>query len=504
MTDLSLTFTINAPRALSGQSVGVRVEFKNVSAQTLQLLQPYGVQAPPLVFALRTSPDDAEKPVYELSRAQLDAALLGHDTPMGLPPEFVDLAPGDKTETEDDLGELTLAPIAVGHYFVRAEWRQPGLPAVSNFDALEILAPVVVAYSPLLCAESHEAVGLLAHQGDTGTIVFERRVTTPEPQVGRLTTRHFLPTPSVVRDVAIAAHTANDVRGRWHAWLRDNELWAAQSWGDALMAKPAPLRADVAEPRFAHPMFHLTSGRGIVVVWGQTPGRPVLQRFDLEPKRLRAGPAIRIGGVAPTRVLTRALSERGRLAVFWSEHEVESTCIRGCVLDEKGRLTSDPVVHFTSTLPTLAWDVAPLGNLAETELHLVLGPDARGAVSYVVAPLAGVSAPPMPDGFVRTLPRFIPSNALVLDSNAPDPSDPTPPQWLDVEAAAVSGVRHKDPVLVIRCGSTLLLARASRPGWDVIYRIPPVGLERLHVLAHATQRWAGFCEPRTGLVYLPI
>lgn len=500
MSDLSLTLVVDASRVLAGQRLRVRVELTNVSSRVLHVQEPYGVLAPPLTFTFRHSPD--AEPLYELSRAQLDETLLGDDTPMAVEPDLVALEPAAKLETEDDLGELTLSPIAVGHYFVRAEWRQAGLPALSHFVELDILAPTLLACAPLLCEQSHEVVGLLAHQTDTGSVLFERRVMTPAPQVGSLTSRHFVPAPSVVRDVAIAAHTSDSIRGRWHAWLRDSELWAAASWGDALTAKPAPLRVGFDEPKLARPMFHTPSGRGIVIVWGRTTRGAFLQRFDLQPKQLRGGPIVDLGSVAPSRVVVRALSERGRLAVFWSENDAQSTCIRGCILDEKGRLTDGPRVHYTSPLPTLTWDVAPLGNLPDTELHLALGPDERGTVHYVIAPPSGVSAPPPPAGFQRTLPRFIPSNAVVIDGSSPDPTDPAP-QWLKADAAVVSGARHLHPVLFIRCGSTLLLARADRSGWDVLRRTSPLPAEHLHLMTHGAQRWAGWYEPQSGLFYAP-
>jgi hypothetical protein len=119
--------------------------------------------------------------------------------------------------------------------------------------------------------------------------------------------------------------------------------------------------------------------------------------------------------------VVRALSERGRLVAFWPKNEAQSTCIRSCILDEKGRLTDGPRVHYTSPLPTLTWDVAPLGNLPDTKLHLALGPDERGRVHYFIAPPSGVSTPPAPAGFQRTLPRLI--RAVVAASAADVGSD---------------------------------------------------------------------------------
>lgn len=505
MNDLALTLTIAARRVFSGQRSSARVELTNTSSRVLAVQEPYGVVAPPLVFTFRTSP--GSEPAYELSRGQLDNALLGDDTPLMVEPDLVDLQPGASLSTEDDLGELTLGPISVGHYFVRAEWRQPGLSAVSDFVELWVLAPVLLAYAPLLCEMSHEVVGLLAQRVDGGTLLLERRVSTPAPQAANLTPRHFVPAPSVIRDVAIAAHTSDGVKGRWHSWLRDNELWAAQSWGDALMAKPAPLRLHLENPELARPPFHSTSGRGIVVAWGHTERGPALQRFDLEPKRLRAGQQVNLEGPAPKLMLTRALSERGRLAVFWSEATTESTCIRGCILDEKGRLTDGPRVHFTSPLPTLAWNVAPLGSWAETLLHVALGPDEHGVVHYVITPPNEVVAASIPQGFQRALPRFIPTNSAFIDPELPieasREASPTVP-WLAPEAWALGDERHRDPVLFTRCGSVLLLARRSTSGWAVLHRNPELRAEHLHLMTHGEQRWAGWYEPEAGLSYLSI
>lgn len=511
MSDLSLTLTIAEQRVLSGQRVSVRVELLNTGAEPLLVQAPYGVLAPPLFFTFRNSPEGDV--VYELSRGLLDTAMLGDDTPMVVEPDLVEMQPGASRTTEDDLGELTLGPIAPGRYQVRAEWRQPDLFAESEFVELWVLAPEVTVFAPLVCVHSAEVVGLLGHHTDSGTVLLERRVTTPAPHLANLAPRHFVPAPGNVSDVAIAVHLGDGIRGRWHAWLRDEELWAAHSWGDALMAKPAPLRVHLKGARLARPAFHSTSGRGLVVAFGQTPTGPVLQRFEFEPKRLREGPLVslkvngsRLNDEMPPDVRLRALSERGRIAVFWSQGVAASTCIYGCVLDEKGRLTDGPTILYTSELPTLAWDVDPIGKWSDAELHLALGPDRRGTVHYVtvgVGDSTHLAQHTAVARYQRTLPRVIGRDASVVDS-APPPDDEVAPQWLSVDAAVVSGAPRRDPVLFLRCGETLLVARESRTGWDVLRRLPQRDASHLHVCAYGERSWAGWCEQGLGVVYTQL
>lgn len=141
MNDLSLTLILDKRQIHSGQSLYAHVELTNASTQLLHVQQPYGVEAPPLFFTFRTSPTGGIR--YQLSREELHASLLGHDTPMPIEPEFVEVKPGESLSTKEDLGELTLNPIASGHYYVRAEWRQPGLTGESNFVKLEIIEPTL-------------------------------------------------------------------------------------------------------------------------------------------------------------------------------------------------------------------------------------------------------------------------------------------------------------------------------------------------------------------------
>ena len=137
MSDLSLKITLSASQTQSGASLGVQITLTNSSGRVLQVQEPYGVEAPPLHFIFRSSPGGDI--LYDLSREEVHARLLGHDTPPPVELKLVELKPGASLYAEDDLGALTLNPITAGNYFVCAEWRQPGLGAISDFAKLQVL-----------------------------------------------------------------------------------------------------------------------------------------------------------------------------------------------------------------------------------------------------------------------------------------------------------------------------------------------------------------------------
>ena len=478
MSDLKLALSLSPSSVLSGERFVARVEFLNSSAQTLAIENPAGMSPGPLEYELRRI-DAAQRPPHTLSRLEFVDSLLGGDMLPPEPPELVDLEPQQVYVVQEPVGEYAAGRVAPGRYLMTAHWRQNDLEAASDPVELTIGAPVTQCLATAFCPESGEVVGLLDHREPAGSIVAERRIRKLLPSVATLVRRHFVAAPHAVTDVGIAVHTRDGLKGRWHAWLQAQELWAARTWGNAITAKPAPTSVAIGDLRFSPPLIHLPTNQGAILLLGTSgTGEATLQRCTAEEQRITSAAPLPLGTARASRAMTRAVSDRGRAAVFWTVEQGRGSSLHGCVINERGRLQEAPRVLYESDHPILAWDVSPVGKLPLSEVHVLSGPDAEGRLTCARVPWR--------DQPVRDV--------------LPAPRNP-------VRSWAISASTQQGPWIVAHVDRAILVTTPSLKAWGARWEVGEgeiLTAEHLHVLGSGREAWAGWYEPDYGLRYVRI
>lgn len=482
MSELKLTLTPSGQRAVAGGSIPLRLEMVNTSAQELQIAKPAGIHPPPLVFELRREAEAV--PAYELSREALNRWVAGSDVLPSRQPNRVPLKAGEAVSVEEDLAVLAVGGLAPGKYQVVARWEQDGLEAVSNAVGLEVVVPQVRGCASLMCSVSGQSVVLLSQSVPGGTVLAERSIDGIRLEGATTVERHRIAAPAEVSDLLLAAHLEEGIQGRWHGWIQNQELWAACSWGEAVVAKPPPIRIPLEAPRFAGPAFHLGRVRTAcgVLVGLDGAGRAVGQRWGATPQRLTLGPSFALSAVRPLAVGARGISSTGRILLVWAERAGQETQVSGVILDEHGKLQGAPQVLYRSARAWLAWEIPPVGKLLETEILLLLGPGEDRDLRLVRVPWQGEPREDRVFGPKET-----------VDS------------WL------VSGVAPGGPTLAAITSRQIWVQRGGSEPWrplmggqmssqpsDGIPCDPP---EFVHLLAHKSGERVGWFEAGQGLRY---
>jgi hypothetical protein len=482
---LQVRLTLSAREVLTGEGFKAKVELHNGGPNPLRLVAPTGVTAPPLQYEFSTAPDG--EAAFTLSRQQYYDFLAGDDFVPGEEPTFIDLPPGQAVSTEEEPGQYAVGGIDPGQYWVRARWTQENLGAVSEPVELRVSAPAPQHLASLLCPSSEHVNAILAEPGPAGTTLLERNIDEPRPEGAVFARVHFVAAPSEVTDVAASVHTETALRGRWHAWLQHSEVFAAHTWGSAVIAKPPPLASTIAAPKLARPVVHWPDGSASWVVFGADDrGELVAQGGMAEARRMRGAAAVSLGTSATSEVKTRAFLATRAVALFWVAKDGTWSSLNAAVLDHAGQLKAPLRSLFRTDSQVLAWNLCAIGPISNAVVHVLCGPDNDGALSYVAVPWNDEIAQ-------TTVPRVV------------EPSAPVQPSAWAISAPLEVEDGNARPVwLAANVGGQLLGTTVARPSWTSL--VDPLGATptNLHFLSGERDDWLGWMQPGEGLRFVQL
>ena len=475
---LSLSCTPARGHAFVGESLPVRTVLTNGTAQMVDAVSPHSPVPPPLTFELRAP--TSGKVIHQLEPRGMpedpDGGRYEPEDPLVHP-----LQPGQDLTFNHDLCEVAGAALVPGDYQLVARYTLDGAEVLAPAVGLRIEAPMLHHLASLACPMQWLVCTAYDHLGDDEVLVLAREPFSDEVGDGMFYRWVELPGARQLDSLALAIHTTAEAEGRWMAWIQDGQAAAALPWGNVLSARVPPLELDLESAILAEPGFQMPDGSGLFVAAGGAPGGAYVAWLRFSDQVGKRGSAVPLATDLPARVLARYDPDPrgGRMHLVWAEPSTSGVKIlRRTFLGDGQPEDADPELLLTRDAPLCALELHPLGSGEHAFVHALLGPE-RGQMSYFRLPLLG------PDWKMeeRTFPAL------------EDPVD----EWAIAASAA-----GELPVLV-RCGDRLLLTRAkAEPHW---HKLMDGAMGTTHLRLLATEEgslWAGWCEPRTGPVYVSV
>ncbi len=475
---MSLSCAPARAHAFVGESLPLRTELANGTAQAVDAVAPDSDVPPPLTFELRAP--GTGKVVHQV------APVSPYEDPDGgdyepEEPELHTLQPGDTLDYRHDLGKLAGASLTPGDYHLVARYSLDGADVEAPAVELRIEAPMLHHLAGLACPMKWLVCTAHDHLGDDEVIVLAREPYSVEPGDGVFYRWAELAGERQLDSLALAIHTTPNGEGRWMAWTQDGKAEAARPWGNVLSARVPPVDLDLESAILAGPGFQMPGGSGLFVVAGMAPGGAYVAWLRLSGQAGSRGSAVPLAPDLPDRLLARYDPEArgGRIHLVWAETDSAGVKIlRRTFLGDGQPEDADPELLLQRNAPLRALELAPLGPGDRAFVHALVGPE-RGQMSYFRLPLTGP------------------------DFKMEEWTFPAPEEQVDDWAIAASTAGDL-PVLA-RCGDRLMVTRAkAHPHWHTLME-GAMGATHLHLLATGDGvLWPGWCEPRVGPVYMAL
>ena len=477
---IAITCTPNRAEVFVGESLPVRTVLENVSARAVDLVSPRSPEPPPMSYDLRLPASGQVIHVVSLQTQFEDPD--GEEVLEPMDPELHTLQPGARLTFDHDLCECAGAGFTPGDYHLLARYYLDGVEVLSLPAAVRIVAPMIHHLASLACPTRRVVCAAFDHLGDDAVLVLAREPFSEEAGDGVFYRWMELAGIRQLGSLALAAHAAGRGEGRWMAWIQDGQAAAARPWGDVLSARAAPLDLDLESAILAEPGFQLPDGSGLFVAAGLAPGGAHVAWLTFNGQAGKRGSVVPLAPDLPSRVLARydPKPRGGRMHLVWAVPEGAGVKIlRRTFLGNGQPEDADAELLLGRDAPVRALELHPLGAGDQAFVHALLGPDVEQMMSYFRLPLIG------PDWKME-------------EWTFPAPTDPAD-DW-----AIATSPRGALPVLA-RCGDRFLLTRAkAEPHWHSIME-GAMGTTHLHLLAtEEGSLWAGWCEPRTGPVYVSV
>lgn len=476
MSSLSIRCTVPKPLVFPGESLEARLRLENGGDAPLEIVAPGSAEPPPIVLELQ---DDDGRVLYTLSRAGLHEDLAGEDWLPPMEPELLSLGPGEGVDFEEDIAELIPAGLEPGVYTLTVRYEGFG---ASKPVRVEVVTPRVDHLARLLCPQQRKIATAFDHAGDDEVLLLSREPFSEAPENGVFYRWLAFPQTAGLGALALAAHTAPRLEGRWLAWLQGQYLGAARPWGNVLTDQVSPTYIGLERPLLAEPGFQLDDGSALFLAAGGVRGGAGVTRLSCSAGVAAAGPVVPLCDRAPKRLLARyAPEEGGRLTLVWAEERRRGVKIWMRRYGGDGQPEDPaPELLLERPAPLQALELWPLGGAEGGFVHALIGPEGdEGWMSYVRLPLQ------------QSDQLFEEWQILAPEGQVDD--------WAIASTAAGAL-----PV-VARVSDKLLLCRARAPRQWELLSDGLAGASFLHLLgAEDHGLWVGLCDALLGPIYLAL
>ncbi len=243
MTHAVIATFPNEPAVLSEQSLMVRTVFDNRGGEPIEAPSPRAQSQ--FAYILRSQKEGG--PVYGLSQS-ITNRRRSPDRVSTPPPVLESLAPGGKSETQEDIADFWNEGFEPGKYSLVVRYDAGGLESPKSMVSI---LPLVVESLSSFVSEDHLS-SVLAHRRQDGQItLLQRESQVLDPREGVFLVRHLLPKGGPV-SVATAIDVAPAGSGRWFAWARDGRLTASNAFGNRVLVttQPVPAGGALLSPGF--------------------------------------------------------------------------------------------------------------------------------------------------------------------------------------------------------------------------------------------------------------